>query len=101
MLWHFVGLLVDPNLVELFPSCPLLNPFLLDGIVVLIAADLVAVEFVVVIVTTLVHTFVAAVAAVGLGLKQMVGLAEDPVVVWLVAVVFPLVSDVGSSPHHP
>ena len=45
---------------------------------------------------------VAAVAAAGLDLKQLVKQAEGRAVVSLVAVVFPLVNEVvGSSPHRP
>ncbi len=90
------------------------DQFQLDVVVESIAADLVAAEFVAVIVAVFVLVLVdfaadsavaavAAVAAVGLDSEQPVEQAEDPFrVVELVAVVFPLVNGVvGSSPHHP
>jgi hypothetical protein len=115
MLWHFVLQLTGLDLVELFANCPLLSQVQLDVVVESIAADLVAAEFVAVIVSVFVLVLVdfaadsavaadVAVAAVGLDSEQLVAQAEeDPFwVVELVAVVFPLVNGVvGSSPHHP
>ncbi len=112
---QFVKLLIGLDLVEQSVNYLLLNQFQLDVVVESIAADLVAAEFVVVVVAVFVLALVdfaadsavaavAAVASVGLGSKQLVEQAEeDPFrVVELVAVVFPLVNGVvGSSPHHP
>jgi hypothetical protein len=109
---HFVKLLIGLGLVQLSVDYPLLNQFQLDVFVESIAADLVAAEFVAVIVAVFVlvlvdfaaDSAVAAVAAVGLDSEQLVEQAEeDPFrVVELVAVVYPLVKGiVGSSPHHP
>ena len=80
---HFVKLLVGLDLVQLSVNCPLLNQFQLDVVVESIAADLVAAEFVVVVVAVFVLALVdfaadsavaavAAVAAVGLDSKQLV-----------------------------
>ncbi len=64
LLWLFVGPLVDLGLVELFANYPLLNLFQLDVIVESIAVDLVAAEFVVVVVAVFLLVDFAAVAAV-------------------------------------
>ncbi len=86
MLLHFVKLLVGHDLVQLYVDYPLLNQFQLDVVVESIAADLVAAEFVVVVVAVFVLALVnfaadsvvaavaagAAVAAVGLDSKQLV-----------------------------
>ncbi len=80
---QFVKLLVGLDLVEQFVNCLLLNQFQLDVVVALIAADLVAAEFVVVVVAVLVlalvdfavDSAVAAVAAVA-----VVGLDSTPLV---------------------
>ncbi len=80
---HFVELLVGLDLVQLSVDYPLLNQFQLDVVVESIAADLVAAEFVVVVVAVFVLALVdfaadsvvaavAAVAAVGLDSKQLV-----------------------------
>jgi hypothetical protein len=77
---HFVKLLIGPDLVQLYVDYPLLNQFQLDVVVESIAADLVAAEFVVVVVAVFVlalvdfaaDSAVAAVAAVGLDSKQLV-----------------------------
>jgi hypothetical protein len=80
---HFVKLLIGPDLVQLYVDYPLLNQFQLDVVVESIAADLVAAEFVVVVVAVFVLALVdfaadsavaavAAVAAVGLDSKQLV-----------------------------
>ena len=77
---HFVKLLVGLDLVQLSVDYPLLNQFQLDVFVESIAADLVAAEFVAVIVAVFVlvlvdfaaDSAVAAVAAVGLDSKQLV-----------------------------
>jgi hypothetical protein len=109
----FVKLLIGLDLVQLSVNYPLLNQFQLDVVVESIVADLVAAEFVAVIVAVFelalvdfaAGSAVAAVAAVvaDLDSEQLVEQAEDPFrVVELVAVVFPLVNGVvGSSPHHP
>ncbi len=76
---HFVKLLVDLDLVQLSVNCPLLNQFQLDVVVESVAADLVAAEFVVVVVAVFVLAlvdfaadFVVAVVAVGWDSKQLV-----------------------------
>ncbi len=112
----FVKLLIGLDLVQLSVDYPLLNQFQLDVVVESIVADLVAAEFVAVIVAVFelalvgfaAGSAVAAVAAVtavvaDVDSEQLVEQAEDPFrVVELVAVVFPLVNGVvGSSPHHP
>ena len=82
MLLHFVKLLIDPDLVQLYVDCPLLNQFQLDVFVESTVADLVVAEFVVVVVAVFVLALVdfavaavaavAVVAAVGLDSKQLV-----------------------------
>ena len=82
---HFVNLLVCLDLVQLSVDYPLLNQFQLDVFVESIAADLVAAEFVAVIVAVFVlvlvdfaaDSAVAAVAAVGLDSEQLVEQAEE------------------------
>jgi hypothetical protein len=80
---HFVKLLIGLDLVQLYVDYPLLNQFQLDVVVESIAVDLVAAEFVVVVVAVFVLALVdfaadsavaavAAVAAVGLDSKQLV-----------------------------
>ena len=124
MLLHFVKLLIGLDLVQLYVDYPLLSQFQLDVVVVSIAADLVAAEFVVVVVAVfelalvdfaadsavaavaavVAVAAVAAVAAAGLDSEQLVEQAVGGLfrVVGLAAVVFPLVNGaVGSSPHHP
>ncbi len=75
MLLHFVKLLIGPDLVQLSVSYPLLNQFQLDVVVVSIAADLVAAEFVVAVVAVSVLAlvdFAAVAAVVDLDSKQLV-----------------------------
>ena len=76
---QFVKLLIGLDLVEQSVNCPLLNQFQLDVVVASIAADLVAAEFVVVVVAVFVLALVdfaadSAVVAVAVGLdsKQLV-----------------------------
>ncbi len=80
---HFVKLLIDPDLVQLYVDYLLLSQFQLGVVVESIAADLVAAEFVVVVVAVFVLAFVdfaadsavaavAAVVAVGLDSRQLV-----------------------------
>ncbi len=80
---RLVGLLIGLDLVEQSVNCPLLNQFQLDDVAESIAADLVAAEFVVVVVAVFVLALVdfaadsavaavAAVAVVGLDSKQLV-----------------------------
>jgi hypothetical protein len=76
---HFVKLLVGLDLVQLSVNCPLLNQFQLDVFVESIAADLVAAEFVVVVVAVFVLAlvdfaadFAVAVVAAGSDSKQLV-----------------------------
>ena len=77
---QLVKLLIGLDLVEQSVNCPLPNQFQLDVVVESIAADLVAAEFVVVVVAVFVlalvdfaaDSAVAAVAAVGLDSKQLV-----------------------------